>query len=164
MWGMDLLILVTLGTNDKSFVRLIKKIEDLIIKGKIDQEVIIQSGYTKYQSEYMKIFDLIPIDKFNELIKSCDLLITHGGVGSIISGLNNEKKVIAIPRLQKYGEHVNDHQLQIIENFANLGFILASYSVDDLEKVLTKVSEFKPKKYTSNTKHMIELVEKCIEQ
>ena len=89
MWGMDLLILVTLGTNDKSFVRLIKKIEDLIIKGKIDQEVIIQSGYTKYQSEYMKIFDLIPIDKFNELIKSCDLLITHGGVGSIISGLNN---------------------------------------------------------------------------
>ena len=164
IWRLDILILVTLGTNDKSFVRLIKKIEELVIQGVIKEEVVVQSGYTKYESDYLKIFDLIAMDKFNELMETCNLLITHGGVGTIISGLKNGKKVIAVPRLQKYGEHVNDHQLQIIENFANSGFILASYSVDDLEEVLTKISEFKPKKYTSNTKHMIELVEKCIEQ
>lgn len=158
------MILLTLGTNDKSFVRLIQKIEDLIISGKINQEVIVQAGYTKYQSEHMRIFDLIPMDEFNELIKNCSLLITHGGVGSIIAGLNNRKKVIAVPRLQKYGEHVNDHQLQIIENFEESGYILASYSVDDLEIALTKSADFVPKEYISNTENMIKLVEKCIEQ
>ena len=158
------MILVTLGTNDKSFVRLIKKIEDLIIKGIIDQEVIVQAGYTKYESNHLKIFDLIPMDEFNMLLKECDLLITHGGVGTIVSGIQNGKKVIAVPRLQKYGEHVNDHQLQIIENFADSKYILASYTVDDLECVLTQVLDFQPKNYTSNTQNMINLVQKFIEQ
>ena len=57
-------------------------------------------------------------------INDCNILITHGGVGSIISGLKKDKKVIAVPRLEKYKEHVNDHQLQIIENFNNKKYII----------------------------------------
>ena len=112
----------------------------------------------------MQIFDLIDMDKFNELMSKCDLLITHGGVGTIVSGLQNGKKVIAVPRLAKYGEHVNDHQLQIIENFAESGFILASYEVDMLEDTLLKLPQFEPKQYTSNTENMVDLVRKNIEQ
>ena len=164
VWRVDILILVTLGTNDKSFVRLIRKIEDLIVSGIITEEVVVQAGYTKYESEHMKVFDLIPMDKFQDLMENCCLLITHGGVGTIISGLTKDKKVIAVPRLKKYGEHVNDHQLQIIENFSEAGYILAAYEVEDLEDVLSKVLEFEPQKYESNTNHMIELVRKFIEQ
>lgn len=162
VWRLDLLILVTLGTNDKSFIRLIKEIEELIIQGVIDEEVVVQAGFTKYESKYMKIFDLIPMEEFSELLKTCNLLITHGGVGTITAGLNNNKKVIAVPRLAKYGEHVNDHQLQIIENFAESGFVLAAHEVQDLKEVLTKVTEFAPKSYQSNTKNMIDLVRKHI--
>ena len=158
------MILVTLGTNDKSFVRLIRKIEDLIVRGIIKEEVVVQAGYTKYETEHMKIFDLIPMDKFQDLMEKCSLLITHGGVGTIISGLTKDKKVIAIPRLKKYGEHVNDHQLQIIENFSELGYILAAYDVDELDNILAKVSEFIPQKYESNTTSMIELVRKFINE
>ena len=158
------MILVTLGTNDKTFIRLIKKIEELKIKGVIDGDVVVQAGFTKYESEHMQIFDLIDMDKFNELMSKCDLLITHGGVGTIVSGLQNGKKVIAVPRLAKYGEHVNDHQLQIIENFAESGFILASYEVDMLEETLLKLPQFGPKQYTSNTENMVDLVRKNIEQ
>ena len=158
------MILVTLGTNDKTFIRLIKKIEELKIKGVIDGDVVVQAGFTKYESEHMQIFDLIDMDKFNELMSKCDLLITHGGVGTIVSGLQNGKKVIAVPRLAKYGEHVNDHQLQIIENFAESGFILASYEVDMLEDTLLKLPQFEPKQYTSNTENMVDLVRKNIEQ
>lgn len=158
------MILVTLGTNDKTFIRLIKKIEELKIKGVIDGDVVVQAGFTKYESEHMQIFDLIDMDKFNELMSKCDLLITHGGVGTIVSGLQNGKKVIAVPRLAKYGEHVNDHQLQIIENFAESGFILASYEVDMLEETLLKLPQFEPKQYTSNTESMVDLVRKNIEQ
>jgi UDP-N-acetylglucosamine transferase subunit ALG13 len=159
----DLLILVTLGTNDKTFIRLLKKIEALKIEGIIAEEIVVQAGFTKYESEHMKIFDLIPMDEFQDLISRCNLLITHGGVGCIISGLKNKKKVIAVPRLQKYGEHVNDHQLQIIENFADSGYILPSYEVEHLEEALLKSNEFSPKEYTSNTENMLRLVEEKIE-
>ena len=153
---MDLLILVTLGTNDKSFIRLIKKVEDLIRRGILQDQVVVQAGFTKYDS--------IPMEEFASLMEQSDLIITHGGVGSIISGLKNNKKIIALPRLEKYGEHVNDHQLQIIENFANAGFILPSYQVEDLEEALSKVANFQPKTYKSNTENMISLVKKYIDK
>ncbi|MEG0577027.1 MAG: glycosyltransferase, partial [Bacilli bacterium] len=77
------MILVTLGTQDKSFKRLLESIEKEITKGHIKEKVVVQAGFTKFSSKNMEIFDLIPMDKFDDLIKSCDILITHGGVGSI---------------------------------------------------------------------------------
>ena len=62
------MILVTLGTQDKTFIRLLEKIDDLIEKGLIKDQVVVQSGYTKYHSSNMEIFDLIPQDEFNSLM------------------------------------------------------------------------------------------------
>lgn len=158
------MILVTLGTNDKSFVRLIKKVEELVVKGRIKEDVIVQAGFTEYESEHLKVLDLIPMEQLNELIYDCSLLITHGGVGSIIAGLKANKKVIAIPRQEQYGEHVNNHQFQIIENFAEAGYILAAYDVEDLEKVLMEAKYFEAKMYTSNTNRMLCLVKRYIDE
>ena len=105
------MIFVTLGTQDKAFKRLLSDIQECIDKGVIKEKVIVQAGYTKYDSKEMEIFDLLDKDDFDKYIKECDLLITHGGVGSILTGLKNNKKVIAAPRLAKYNEHMNDHQL-----------------------------------------------------
>ena len=156
------MILVTLGTQDKSFKRLLEAIDRQVELGNIKDKIIVQAGCTKYESKNMEIFDLIPMEKFDDLIKSCDLLITHGGVGSIITGLKNDKKVIAAARLEKYKEHTNDHQLQIIENFSNDGYILGLDNFDELDKVLEKVKKFKPKKYISNTDKMIKIIEDFI--
>ena len=87
------MILVTLGTQDKSFKRLLDAIQKQIDNGNIKDKVVVQAGCTEYDSKDMEIFDLIDRDKFSELIKECDLLITHGGVGSILTGLKNNKKV-----------------------------------------------------------------------
>ena len=111
----------------------------------------------------MEIFDLIDRDKFTDLISKCDLLITHGGVGSIITGLQHDKKIIVAPRLAKYNEHMNNHQLQIVNNFSIKGYILPLYENDDLNKVLEQVKNFKPKKYKSNTKNIIKLIENYID-
>ena len=78
------MILVTLGTQDKNFVRLLEKIDQLINNGLIKDKVIVQAGFTKYNSENMEIFDLIPQDEFNDLMDKADIIITHGGVGNII--------------------------------------------------------------------------------
>ncbi len=163
LWRVDILILVTLGTNDKTFIRLIKEIERLIQVGVINEKVVVQAGYTKYESKNMEIFDLIPYEKFDDLISECNLLITHGGVGSIITGLKNKKVVIAVPRLEEYGEHVNNHQKEIIRNFSNAGYIIGTSGVEDLEAAMEQAKSFEPKTYTSNTNNMIALVREQIE-
>lgn len=159
------MILVTLGTQDKPFDRLLKKIDAQIKKGNIKDEVIVQAGCTKYTSKNMKIFDLIPMDEFDELMDKCDLLITHGGVGSIIGALKKHKKVIAAARLAKYGEHINDHQKQIIENFDKKGYIIPlNDEITNLEDALIKCKKFKPNEYESNNKNMIKLIEDIIDK
>ena len=157
------MILITLGTQDKDFSRLLKAVEKQIKKGNIKDRVIAQIGNTKYESDVMETFDLIPADKFDDFIDKCDVLITHGGVGSILTGLKNNKKVIAAARLSKYKEHVNDHQLQIIKRFVKDGYILGLRDFDKLDKVLKKVETFKPRKYASNTENFIKLIEDYID-
>ena len=159
------MILVTLGTQDKQFYRILEALEDKLDKHLIDDEVVVQAGCSAdFKSKYMKIFDLIPMDEFDEMIKKCDLLITHGGVGSIITGLKNNKKVIAAARLSKYNEHVNDHQLQIIDNFSKEGYILKLDNFDDIDKLIKDSSKFKPTKFKSNTDNMIDLIDREIEK
>ena len=157
------MILVTLGTQDKSFKRLLDAIQKQIDNGNIKDKVVVQAGCTEFESKDMEIFDLIDRDKFSKLISECDLLITHGGVGSILTGLKNNKKVIVAPRLKEYKEHTNNHQLEIIEKFSTAGLIMPLYDFDKLDKVLKDVKKFKPKKYQSNTNNMIKLIEDYID-
>lgn len=152
------MILVTLGTQDKEFTRLLDVIQKEIDNGNIKDKVVVQAGHTKYKSDDMEIFDLIDTDELADLTSKCDVLITHGGVGSIITALEKDKKVIVAPRLAKYDEHINDHQLQITENFALKKYILPLYEDDDLGEVLKKVEKFKPNKFKSNTKNFVKLL------
>ncbi len=158
------MIFVTLGTNDEQFTRLLKAIDKEIEKGTIKERVVVQAGCTKYESKNMEILDLVPREEFEKLISECDLLITHGGVGSILSGINKGKKVIAVPRLAKYNEHGNDHQLQIVENFSERKYILALKDMNKLGKTIEKAKKFKPQKFVSNTHNIINIIENFIDK
>ena len=158
------MVLVTLGTQDKNFVRLLEKIDQLINNGLIKDKVIVQAGFTKYNSENMEIFDLIPQDEFNDLMDKADIIITHGGVGNIISALEKNKKVIAVPRLAKYGEHINDHQTQIIAKFNALGYIIGLQDVDELDDAVKQIKKFKPKKFVHDNSKMLNLVSELIDK
>lgn len=156
------MIFVSLGTNDKSFKRLLDKIEKEISLGNIKDKVIVQSGYTKYESKNMDIIDLMPMDVFNKNISECDILITHGGVGTILDGLKLGKKIIAFPRLAKYQEHVNDHQVEIINEFYNCGYILTG-EMDNLVDLIKKCKSFNPKSYKSNNYRFNKLIRDYID-
>lgn len=158
------MILVTLGTQDKSFERLLKAIDGQIRKKNIQEKVIVQAGYTKYQSDYMEIFDLVDPKKLDQLMKDARIIITHGGVGSILGALKYGKPVIAAARLSKYGEHTNDHQKQIVEEFEREGYLLALRDFYKLNKLLLKCNTFKPKKYRSNNQNFVKLIENYIEE
>ncbi len=156
------MILVVLGTQDKSFKRLIGAVEEQILKGNIKEKVIVQAGYTKYESSHMEIFDLVTPKELDQLMKKARLIITHGGVGSILGALQYEKTVIAAARLSKYGEHTNDHQLQIVEEFEKKKYLLALYDFNHLDDLLQESKKFKPKKYQSNNQKFVQLIESYI--
>ena len=157
------MILVLLGTQHNSFERLLNEIEKCIEKNIIKDKVIVQAGFTKFESKKMEIFSMKSIEEINKLIKDADLIITHGGVGSITTALKNEKKVIAVPRLKKYGEHVNDHQLQIVETLSEEGYLKKLINVEELPQLLMEIKYFKPKKFISNTQNIINIIENFIE-
>lgn len=151
-------IFVALGTQDKPFVRLLEKVEELSSQ----HDITIQAGYTKFVSENMKVYDYLPRKKLEEILKSVDLVICHGGVGIIMQSLNFKRKVIACPRLQKYGEHQNDHQIQIVSNFYSEGYILKFEEGDVLKDVVAKVKDFTPKIVESNNAIFLDKLEKYL--
>lgn len=150
--------LVTLGTQHQEFTRLLDYIENSNLKG----EIIVQAGYTKYESKRMKIFDFISYDEMEMYIDKCDLVITHAGTGSIVMPLKKGKKVIACARLSKFGEHVDDHQVELVDVFYSEGYILKVDEDTSLNEVLKNIKNFKPKKFVSNTKKFIENLEQEI--
>lgn len=163
MLGVDFLIFVILGTQDKEFTRLLRKIQKLIDKGIITEKVVVQAGSTNFKSKDMIIKNYMSMKEFAETIKESDYIITHGGVGSIIDSLKKDKKVIAVARQKKYNEHENDHQLEIIEEFTKMGYILGCTEVRELETKINKIPTFFPNKYKSNNKHIINNLEKYID-
>jgi len=156
------LIFVILGTQDKPFARLIKEIEELKKDGIIKEKVIVQSGCTKCRSNIVEIVDYVSMKEFEDYIKKAKYIITHGGVGSILDALKQNKKIIAVPRLEKYNEHVNNHQIQIVEKFDELGYILDSGNLKRLGNKIMELEKFEPKRYKSNNGKMIELLEEFI--
>ena len=158
------MILVVLGTQDKQFTRLLDTVEDCINKGFIKDRVVVQAGQTKYESKNMEIFDLLPAPEFEKLMDEADIIITHGGAGTILSEKKKGKRVIAAARLAKYKEHHNDHQKQIIGEFASKGYILELRDFNKLDVMLKKAKTFQPKKFESNTDNMIELIENYIKE
>lgn len=155
------MIFVTLGTQDKPFERLLESVDNQIKKGNITDKVIVQAGCTKYSSSNIEIYNLMDIDTFNEYIKKCDLIITHGGVGTILDGLKNNKKIIAFARLSKYKEAINDHQKQIINEFASQNYILTG-KLNHLDDILKQAEKFKPKKFRSNNTNFNNLIQSKI--
>lgn len=158
------MILVLLGTQNNSFHRLLEEIQRNMDNGNIKEEVVVQKGYTKFESKNMKMYTQVTLDEMRKMIDNADLIITHGGVGSIIESIEKNKKVIAVPRLKKYKEHVNDHQLDIIKSFDELGYIMGLNGVEELEETLKKVQQFHPKKYVKNTGNILKIVENFIDK
>ncbi len=156
------MILVMLGTQNNSFHRLLDQIEQLIEKEVIQEEVIVQAGYTKYKSKNMEIFDLIPKDEIKRYQQEASYIITHGGAGSIITSLKLDKKVIAVPRKHEYDEHVNNHQEEIVELFNKKGYILGINDVSELEDAIKKIPSFEPVKYQSDNSKMLSIIENFI--
>ncbi len=158
------MIFVTLGSQKFQFDRLLRKIDELIDKGIITDKVFAQigaSGYIPQNFEYARFMDR---EEFADRIENASLVITHGGTGVIIGAVKKGKKVIAVPRLSKFGEHVDDHQLQLLHQFDDLGIICSCYDVEKLDESIREVQSKIYKPYVSNTQAIIDSIEEFLDE
>lgn len=156
------MIFVTLGSQKFQFNRLIKEIDRLIEKGKISEEVFAQVGYSDYKPKNYEYKSFLDRDEFADIMSKCDKVITHGGTGAIITAVKKNKKVIAVPRLAKYDEHVDDHQLQIINKFSMMNLIVECNDVEKLIDSYYELNEKRLTQYKSNTSQIIKSIESFI--
>lgn len=145
-------IFITLGSQKFQFNRLLKAVDELCEKGTVDAEdVFAQIGYSDYVPQKYNYKTFFDRDEFSNEMEKADIVITHGGTGAIIGAVKKGKKVIAVPRLAKYGEHVDDHQLQLIKQFDDLNLICPCRDTNKLETALDTVQRTKYNSYKSNT-------------
>jgi len=152
------LIFVTVGTHERGFDRLVKAVDDLIGSGKIKEKVIIQTGYTEYIPKNCDSFKFTDYDNIVELCKKASIVISHGGVGSIITPLELGKPVIVVPRLKRFNEHTNDHQLQIVKELERQEKIIPVYDIKNLENALEEARKVGNKKYNKQRSKILDIV------
>ena len=141
------MILVTVGTQRFPFNRLLKKVDDLIDKKVVADEVIGQTGHSDYRPRYYSGSDFFEEEEFYALIDRCEILITHGGIGTITKGLLLKKKVIIVPRRKEYGEHIDNHQMEIGERFSEMGYTVFCRDPDRLEDALKEIDRIDSKPF-----------------
>lgn len=158
------MIFVILGSQKFQFDRLLTALDKQISDGKIKDTVFAQTGCSDYLPQHFEYKQFMDRDEFSRMQSSADIIITHGGTGAIVGALKKGKKVIAVPRLSKYGEHVDDHQLQIIEEFVKLGFILECQNCDELYVNIEQIRNLKLSEYKSNTQTYIDSISEYINE
>ncbi len=157
------MIFITLGSQKFQFNRVLEEVDRLIQKKKIKEEVFAQIGNSDYIPKNFKYEHFLDREEFKKYISQCDIVITHGGTGAIMTAVKANKKVIAIPRLAEFNEHVNDHQVQIVKNFEKSDIILPVYKIEELADALNKISYKKFEKYVSNNEKIIKDLENYID-
>lgn len=128
------------------------------------EDVFAQIGYSDYVPQNYRYNNFLDREEFSMEMGKADIVITHGGTGAIIGAVKKGKKVIAVPRLAKYGEHVDDHQLQLIKQFDDLNLICPCRDTDELAEAIETVKHTRYAAYESNTTTIVDSIEKYIEE
>ena len=160
------MIFVTVGTHEQPFDRLLKYIDEAKEKNIIDDDVIIQSGFSTYKPKYCKWDKFYPYEEIDDFIERARIIITHGGPSSFIAVIKKGKIPIVVPREKRFGEHVNDHQVEFVGTVAqrNRNIIEArnfeemKYSLQNYDKLVSDMRAY----IKSNNNEFNEKLEKIV--
>lgn len=127
------MIFVTVGTHEQQFNRLIEEIDKLKEEEIVTSDVFIQIGFSDYQPQFCEWKQFLSYDEMNSLMKKSDTIITHGGPATFMNVIANGKKPVVVPRRKKFGEHVNDHQLDFCKRIVQEGYELVV--IEDIKEI-----------------------------
>jgi UDP-N-acetylglucosamine transferase subunit ALG13 len=127
-------ILVSTGTNGKPFDRLLRAVSRL----ELDEELVLQLGPSSIRPAGARCFVSARFSEFSELITQARVVVTHGGVGSVLVALSSGKRPLVVPRLARYGEAVDDHQLDFARKLDAAGLVTLVAEPDSLGPMLER--------------------------
>lgn len=156
-------IFVTVGSQKFQFDRLLRAVDNCKAKGVIEGDVFAQTGYSNYMPKSYKSVRFLDRDGFARTINRSEIVITHGGTGIIINALKNRKRVIAMARLAEYGEHVDNHQEQVLKSFNEAGLIKICDDEESLSNAYKIAIEWDPVRFESGNTEFVGNLDKYLE-
>lgn len=157
------MLFVTVGSQKFQFDRLLGAVDALVASGAVEGGAFAQTGASAYIPKSFPSEAFLDRERFGELMGGSDVVVTHGGTGAIIGAVKRGKKVVAVPRLARFGEHVDDHQVEIVRQFADMGLIEPCFDAKGLPEAYAKVLAGDYKAYRSNTEGFVKDLESYID-
>ena len=145
------MIFLTVGTQFP-FDRLVKAVDEAAGTNGFDEQIVAQIGDSSYCPENFEAAPSVEKTVFDQYFNKADSIISHAGMGTITMALDHRKPLLVMPRLSKYGEVVNDHQLAIARKFEQLGYLLVAYEAEGLPAKIEKLKSFVPQNRQSEAK------------
>lgn len=146
------MIFVTVGTHEQPFNRLLKEVDNLVKEGFITDKVIMQTGYSTYTPKYCEFQKMMSYEEMQSNFKSADMVITHGGPSSFIEALQYKKVPLVVPREEKYGEHVNNHQVEFVKLISErMNNIIPVYDISNLKNIILNYTTLVKNKNTDES-------------
>ena len=156
------MIFMTVGTQKFQFDRLIRSVDEYVGSKRMSDDVIAQIGNGDYIPRNFTYKRFLSNAEYDEWMEKGSIIIAHSGVATIIKGVQAGKKVIVVPRLKKYGEHVDDHQRQIADAFEGLNLVAQCLDVKELPDIIEMVKHHQFEKYRSQRSMVIKTIENYI--
>ena len=153
------MIFATVGSQKFPFHRLLKALDALP-----GEDIFAQTGCSTYIPQHYAFSPYLDREAFAEKMAQAEIVITHGGTGAIMTAVKQGKKVIAVPRLARFGEHVDDHQLQLVSQFADQNLIFALEDCTELADAIRRVRSHRFQPYRSSTQAIIRDLETYLER
>ncbi len=155
-------VFVSVGTHPQPFDRLLREIDKLVQQGRLKGKVFAQIGNSGYEPKNFAFKRFVEEKEYEGSFRKTDIVVSHGGAGTIINALRFGKRLVVVPRLQRFGEHTNDHQLDLAAALEKQGKCIAVREISQLEKALGMASNFKPR-LASNREMLVKRIKAFLE-
>jgi beta-1,4-N-acetylglucosaminyltransferase len=131
----------------RAFERLVQEMDR--IAGELDEEIVMQLGSTDYEPKNCEYFKFMPRKDIEECYAGARVVVCHAGSGSILNALAHNKPLVLVPRLQRYGEVFDDHQLEIAREMQSRG-ITVVYNISNLQSAVEN-ADIRPIEFKGET-------------
>ena len=148
------LIFVTVG-GMRAFERLVREMDR--IAGELDEQVVMQLGSTDYEPKNCEYFRFMPRRDIEKCYAGASVIVCHAGTGSVLTALEHNKPLVLVPRMKRYGEVFDDHQLEIAREMESRG-VTAVYDISNLQSALKNL-DMSPVEFKSETTLVHRLIE-----
>jgi UDP-N-acetylglucosamine transferase subunit ALG13 len=131
------MILVATGASQFPFDRLLRAVDTL----PAGERIVVQHGCSAVKPRRGECFDFLPMPDLAALVREARVVVTHAGVGSILLCLTNGRSPVVVPRLKRFGETVDDHQLESARRFAEAALVTLVEDPAELAAALTAAGD-----------------------